>query len=234
MPEIVTLSPLAAIHLASWIEGGIQNECDAPDESVDPALELTNTINPIATKDLLSSLIICEGDEIDLIEALVQTDLPSDRTDLLAICCARAYALLRATNAYDAAERSDLSGAFHEMTSNIIGHLQLELGRQAGVCTEYGFTSKPLGEALYSGSANTRQCLEAAEIVKQVAAARNEPQETSQVNMPLKGYEISALIDAVSNMAGKDPTEQALLLKKLQGAAAMVDQPSDENEGAAS
>ena len=120
------------------------------------------------------------------------------------------------------------------MANNIIGHLQLELGRQAGVCTEYGFTSKPLGEALYSGSANTRQCLEAAEIVKQVAAARNQPQETSQVNMPLEGYEISALIDAVSNMTAKDPAEQALLLKKLQGAAAMVDQPSNKDEGDAS
>lgn len=234
MPEIVTLTPRAAITLASWIESGIQNECDAPDECVDPALEIANTINPIATSDLPSSLIICSGDEINVIETLVQTDLPSDPTDLLAIACARAYALLGATNAYDGAKQSGLSASFHEMANNMIGCLQLELGRQAGVCSEYGFTSKPIGEALYSGSANTRQCLEAAEIAKQKAATRNEPEETSHINMPLEGCEISALIDAVANATSNDPAEQALLLKKLQGAAAMLNQPGNEDGGSAS
>ena len=229
MPEIVTLTPLAAFSIASWIESGIQNECDSPDECVDPALEFSNTINPIATKDLTTSLIICADDEIDVIETLVQTDLPSDPIDLLATCCARAYALLGATNAYEGAAQSSLSSSFHEMTNNLIDAMQLELGRQSGQCTEYGFTSRPLGEALYSGSANTRQCLEAAKIAKERAAGDVEPSNT-QVNMPLEGDEISALIDAVSNMTAQDPASQALLLKKLQGAAAMINQQTDEDE----
>lgn len=228
MPDILTLSPKAAIYLASWIEGGINDESDAPDECADPALEFCNTINPIATKNLTTSLIICEDDEIDVIQRLVQTDLPSDPIDLLATSCARAYALLTATNAYDEITRSTRSVFFHELTKGLVNALQRELGRKAGLFNTLNLEPNSLGEALYMGEANTRQCLEAAEIAKQKSAAPSDSLE-DEIDLRLQRGEITDLIEAVSEMTHQDPVTQAELLKKLERAAESIDKKCIDN-----
>ena len=229
MASFIPLTSKAAIYIASWLESGWQNESDAPDECADPAVDIGNELSALGTADKSPVVIVCSADEADRLKALVTTDFPDDPIDLLAMACARAYALIGATNALDGVSNTTRSNSFHSATNDLVGALQLELGRQADVCDSNSYQGTALAEALYTGSANSQQCLEAAEIAKERRDLQTPATPEDNIDMNMRRGELTDLIEAVSSMKHQDPSTQKDLLAKLNHAAALIDEEKNRD-----
>lgn len=224
MVSFIPLTSKAAIYIASWLESGWQNESDAPDECADPAVDIGNELSALGTADKSPVVIVCSADEANRLKTLVATDLPQDPIDLLAIASARAYALMGATNALDGVSNTTRSNSFHSAANTLIDALQLELGRQAGLCDSNSYQKSDLAEALYAGSANSAQCLEAAKIAKERRDLQPPATPEDNIDMNLRRGELTDLIEAVSSMKHQDPSTQEDLLAKLNHAASLIDE----------
>ena len=193
MATIIPLSPKASLFIASWLESGMQNESDAPDECADPAVDIANTLNPFGTADAECAVIICSPEDAQKIHMLASDTLPDDTIDILATACARAYQVMGATNAYDGVRNTTRSERFHGVANTLIDAMQLELGRLAGLCDGNGFQNSSIAEALYNGSADPGQCLAAAEIAKELRE-RNASSPLGSTGLPM-GYRLTCDAD---------------------------------------